>query len=173
MINREYFDSVKDNNLIVFKNYIDNGYDITAANKLGQTALHLVMMHCDSEFFSFIIDRLLSINKLDANVRDKFGNTPLHYVVNINNTVNMKVIAGFQYVYTSRTADLTIRKNIIQQLLKYGVNINAQDKFGHTVLLDAAKYVESNEFIQYLIALGADTSICDNDGKDYLSIGNS
>lgn len=168
----DFFDAVRNNNLEKFKDLINSGYDIATRNQLGQTALHLAMIHCDRKFISYLIDNAVKAGKLNINVRDTLNNTPLHYVVIIREVNNIKMIAGLQLISEPLTADIGLRKYTIKNLLSNGADINVQDRFGRTPLIDAAHYHEDDILIKYLLELGADKGICDFHGFNYLTTPN-
>jgi uncharacterized protein len=58
--------------------------------------------------------------------------------------------------------------NIVEKLVKYGAEIDAQNNAGETALMHAVKCINNVELIDFLINLGADPTIKDNKGNNLL-----
>jgi len=57
----------------------------------------------------------------------------------------------------------------VKQLIKQGADIEYKDPFGCTALLSAA-WIGSTEVIEYLLSIGADITVRDNDGSSALDM---
>ena len=105
----------------------------------GNGSLHRATVHEDASLIGsfclrFCIEVPLNTMPLDINVRNKFGETPLHLAARYNNA------------------------DAVQTLLYAGADINHRDKSGDTPLHKAA---ESNvaEVVMLLLYQGADPTI--------------
>jgi ankyrin repeat protein len=67
------------------------------------------------------------------------------------------------------TAGMTGRMDMIEYFIGKGANVNAQDDYGHSALIEAT-IIEDSKIIRYLIEHGADVNIKDNQGATALSV---
>ena len=131
------------NDLNIIKFLVENGADINFTNEKGETPL----MKAIKKIISIdIIDYLMS--ESDLSKVDSQGNTNLHIAcikINSNNFL--------------------IRKNVIERLINYGIDINSQNKNGESPLHKLCEYIikshskEHTEIMNILLNSGASTSI--------------
>ena len=123
----------------VLKEIIDHVAHINATNNDGATALLLACNTGRSELV-----RLLLKAGADPNITDADGDTCLHGVI---------------------TADCN--KETQQEIIDYGADVNATDKRGRTPLLLGCVLGQIDS-VNVLLAAGADTTICDEEGSSCL-----
>ena len=97
-----------------------------------------------------ILEKLLSLGA-DVNIRDVAGFTPLHCCAQFHGNKTTTRMAGI--------------------LIKAGANIDAQNRFGATPLLDAT-LCNHYDMVKVLSESGADFFIKDNDGSSPFSVSN-
>ncbi|KAK2812222.1 hypothetical protein FQN50_001580 [Emmonsiellopsis sp. PD_5] len=168
-------------NYAVFWPLIENGADINTVDYDGTTVLHAAAAGgcCDA-----ILQYLITTGRLDVNIRDKEGKTPLHYAAERARTGALRFLiknggnANAADIYgklPSQTVmtDLGTPKPDISALPTFRVlftdgkaNINAGNRGGATVLHEAAKRgwpIALSE--AFVIEFGADVNAKDVGGK--------
>ncbi|KAF4528734.1 hypothetical protein B566_EDAN016902, partial [Ephemera danica] len=124
-----------------------DGLLLNAENNMGQTALHLAAIHCNSEE----IKVFLSHKECKTNAQDKNGYTPLHSCIQ-------------RGIYNEAIM------NTIINLIKHDFSIlNIKNNKGQTPLHVA---VEEHELkvVDLLVRLGAEVNIKDNDNRTPLKL---
>jgi ankyrin repeat protein len=128
---------------------IDHGADVNFRNSVGQTTLIILIEDInnprlrpynelpDDKMIEFLIQKGANVN-----IQDIYGSSPLHYIVNY---------------------DMPMRIKIINLLLKNGANINIQNDNGDTPLILACSHKYSD--ISLLITQGADVNLVNYDMK--------
>ncbi|CAG9984329.1 unnamed protein product [Clonostachys byssicola] len=121
---------------------VEEGHaDINAARRDGGTPLHALLVNCRSEMTA----RFLEYGP-DCTIVDGYGNGMLHTVL------------------TAYRVD----KDIVESLLKRGVDPNLKNDGGLTPMLSAAGNDLEEEIIDLLIQAGADISATDDRGGNVL-----
>jgi len=110
------------------KAFIEEGTDIDAEDKSGETPLFSAVRADNSEVAKFLIAKGANVN-----AKDSSGNTPLHF------------------------APERAKKDVVELLIVKGANINAKSKNGETPL-HAAIYYGRREIAELFIAKGADVN---------------
>jgi len=115
---------------------LDQGADVNAKDKAGQTALYVaVQQNKNTDSIKLLLDK-----GADINTKDKVGRTALHIAVQYKSIDSVKC------------------------LLDEGADINTKNMFGQTALHIAVEY-KSVDIIKLLLGEGADINIQDEDGK--------
>jgi uncharacterized protein len=132
-----------DERISIVKFLLEHGVNINSKNKIGKTAL----------FFSTNVTKMFKLlldNGIDTNICDKDGNNIL--------------ITLCEYYAENRI-------NQIAQLLKYKVNVNAQNKFKYTALMYICESVYINiDIVNLLIDTGSNLLATNYWGKTALVI---
>ena len=126
--------------LEVARQLVEQGADVSAADKYGTTPLHLACKEGHQE-----VARLLIEQGADVSAVDKDGTTPLHIA--------------------SRNGHQEVARPLIEQ----GADVSAADKYGTTPVHQAIWY-GNQEVARLLIEQGADVSAADKDGTTPLHI---
>lgn len=109
---------------------------------------HLAVINLDQKFLS-ILEGCLKSNKIQPDIRDVYGSTPLHWAAFAGNT------------------------NACALLINAGANVNATNKWGVTPILYAAACPSSRaiDTCSYLASKGANPKLVDNRGIGMPAIG--
>ncbi len=134
--------AIKVNNEVAVKYLLDYGADVNVKNNNDEAPL-LTLLRSETNLESFftlndnvrlnILKELLKQPKIDLNVKDNDGNTPLFFAIKTNNTRAMK------------------------RLLKLGADVNAKNNNGDTPLICAVKK-RNIDMVKHLIECGADVN---------------
>lgn len=146
--------------------------DINHQDYVGRTALHFA---CRQKNINIdIIQRLIG-NDANGLIRDKWGNTPLHYAS--QNCKDVNIIHQLVFVSDPNIINNHGRnplmeccmsnKNIqvISALINVTYNINLQDFSGKTALYWSCAIKKNYNAIQLLLCSGSDPFIQDNKGN--------
>lgn len=147
------------------KALLDYGAEIDAKDSKGRTALMYVIA-TGYYFLSTLLSR-----GADVNIKDKYGITALMYLVG-EPRIESGHNSGFDFDYERTHIDNVLEA--LEDLIKYGADINAQDNEGKTALIhaiDSPRYdkEDSIQIVEALIKHGADLNIKDNQGKTALT----
>lgn len=126
-------DAINSKDVEQLKKLIDEGADINAVNKDGETALHLATRVAQS---SSVVQMLLDAGA-DVNAKNNNGSTALMLAADYSGNETVKV------------------------LLDAGADVNAKDNDGYTALMCAARNYSDNETVKVLINAGADVNAYD------------
>lgn len=134
--------------------------NLTAANKTGDTALHMAVRNGNyGDFYNVlaIIKALLDAGA-DVNIKNNFGDTPLHTALDIQPRLVSSEIDEILGQFTEKNSKATSdyfreifsniaqpseapnrietgrRKAVVDYLIKRGASINAQNNNGNTIL---------------------------------------
>jgi ankyrin repeat protein/beta-lactamase regulating signal transducer with metallopeptidase domain len=130
-------------NLAKVKRFIEDGTDVNAKDKGGQTPLFWAVLAGNNDVAKFLIDK-----GADVNAKDKDGSTALHLVV------------------CSRGKK---KKDAVELLLSKGADVNAKDTHGWTPL-QLASIREQMDVEEILIDKGADINATCASQKDMTSL---
>jgi ankyrin repeat protein len=105
-----------------------------------------------------------SANKVDSTQFWEHGWTPIRYAA----------LAGNKTA-TEETHSLVIQSamEIIQLLISNGGDVNHQDDLGVTTLMAVARFKRRVHMVRFLIEMGADITIKDNENKTALDYANT
>ncbi|XP_062619090.1 uncharacterized protein LOC134280664 [Saccostrea cucullata] len=118
---------------------------VNAQNRWGQTPLHYAAVK------KTILENLLAVPNSDPRIQDINGYNVLHF-----------------YIYNIFMPEDW--KRMIQNLLRFGIDINQKTKCGNTVLHLACRYGTSPSVLRYLLETfpQADKLIVNDDGENFL-----
>ncbi len=134
--------------LAIYQAFQRMGGNLDVADEEGNTLLHMAMFSHQRP----LLEAMLASGKFNLNLPNKAGDTPF-----------MNFVRSAQYIRqnnsrTGVTADL----DVIAQFIANGANVNARNKLGYAVMLDAAFKAD---LFELLVRSGADIFIADNIGK--------
>lgn len=127
--------------------FIRHGANLSHKDKFGRTSFHIGALHCsDTEILEYFLE-----TKLDINLSDVFGNTPIYYAARNQNSSSKAKLLGF-FLNGNKA-----------------VNLNHQNKRGETIFHFAVRHSNHAAF-KYLwgrrMTLANDAStIGDNEGN--------
>lgn len=143
--------------------------------KDGVTALMKAAEGNQAEAMKFLIEK-----GADVNLTDREGNTLAHYLVqNLTEETqaNLNLIPETQITALNKLNQTTLhtaaKKNnlfAVELLLEKGLDLNAKDKNGETILFAFARH-GNEEAIARLIGRGANGQVLNNEGKTFLDLG--
>ncbi|CAL2106385.1 Ankyrin repeat-containing protein [Tenacibaculum sp. 190524A02b] len=164
------------NSLDIIKLLSSKTSDINLQNKKGVSALSAAVERNSFE----VVDYLIS-NNADVNTKDTKGNSLGYYLVNsyslkkaeeFKKKLNLLKEKGVNLKATQNNNNsllhVAIDKNSIQllkEVQKLGIDINAKNKDGLTALHKAIMQAKDTNTIKYLLNAGADKSITTNFGE--------
>ena len=123
----------------VLQAIVESGIDVKATNRNGITALMTASRRGNIDAISVLLHA-----GADPNIVDGNGNTLLHYAV-----------------------DGDCRKEVLQAIVESGIDVNATNRNGITVLMVASTH-GNIDAISELLHAGADPNIIDVDGNTFL-----
>lgn len=133
--------------------------------------LHTAAAHNQPRMIQLLIDRGANVNALNSN-----GRTALHHTSDIE---SLKALLQAGADVNAKDEDkqtplhykaFTSGQEGCELLLKNGADINARGMHGETPLLTACVFSSSMSTVIFLLEVGADTSIADNDGNTIATI---
>ena len=163
-------------NLAKVKGLIQEGTDVDATDKSGETPLFSAVLADNDNVAKFLLDE-----GADVNAQNKLGRTPLHFA--IRGRARMSMVE----LLISKGADVNTRmrrgstalhlacaggqKAIVELLIAKGADVNARTTGGPRVgrtPLHAAATGGHAHVVELLISKGADTNIKDDSGRTVL-----
>jgi ankyrin repeat protein len=161
--------AVKEINEVRIRSLVQMGADVNATDEQGRIPLHLA-----AKIGRYSIVEYLVENGSDVHKKDNFHKTPLVYAIEKN---RIKVV-----IYLSKKVNNTQKKEEDDKLfiavkagdldtLSYNLtrrDINSVNKDGKTVLHIASE-AGNFEIVKFLLGMGADRTILDDDGRNALS----
>lgn len=160
-------------NMELVKSLISSVKDINQVNKNGESALFFAVQSSSPEMIQYLLDQ-----GAKTNLVAKEGNLAAYLVQSYRaprpNEHNQEFLEKLELLKTngvdfvsaqkngSTLLHLAIAKNdvnLFKALENLGININAQDEDGMTVLHRAAMMAKDDSILNYLIGLGADKTI--------------
>jgi len=162
LLDREFIYFIGQGNIKALEMLVKLGAQIQAKTPDGKTALHAAAAAGAPQ------TRWLLELGLDANVRDKFGQTPLHSLVvnadlRLSSSLPTPVVNGIR---AGGLSDMRMTQilDIFKALIRHGADIKAQDTSGDTVLhlafqasnALATGYGEGPTWLEFLLEQGAD-----------------
>jgi ankyrin repeat protein len=127
--------AVQSGNMDMVRELLRRGADINSKNRRGITPLIIAIEDRDYPMVKFLLDA-----GADPNVRDNNKKSVLALTV------------------TSNQGNI----EIVRELLKHGADINAQDRYGNTPLMEAIYPSDDYETVKFLLESGADYTIRNN-----------
>ncbi len=156
----------------IVKLLLEYGADVNIEDLDSKTVLHYA--YRDKE-----IVKLLVGAKINVNVQDIDGCSALHraarmgYIDSVKvlleakadvNVRNVESLTVLHYVVLYSYSTHNRAKEIVEVLLKYGANVNAQDRNGETALHYAVRNRDT-DVVEVLLRYGANTSLKDRYGS--------
>ncbi|KAL6617339.1 ankyrin repeat-containing domain protein [Neocallimastix sp. 'constans'] len=151
--------AIMGNHINIIQYLHHQGINLYEKDNHGCNALMLAA-NCDKlDIVQYLCDMNMNVNKVDNN-----GWTPLMYATFFN--------GNKKYPFTSQKVpnlSTSIQSNfvIIQCLVDHGAEINYKNHEGVTALMLASQY-GSLRVVKYLIQMGANLDIVDNEGNDVI-----
>lgn len=182
-LNGQLLIALGNDDLSEVKLFLDSGADVNAANARGMTP---IMMAESAKMAQLLLDRGANPKAIDAD-----GGSVIHYAVTRNNAPELiklfaakgvdpnlrgwdavpAIFVAADFFYEAKAFEPKIGaenepswpspKNVLKALVDAGVDLNATDDHGNTLLMNAT--VQDNaEMVNLLLELGADKSIKKN-----------
>ena len=162
--------SAFNNNPGIIKALIRDGADVNARNDQGWTALMSALAN-EANSNSQIIKILIEAGA-DVKAKNNRGITARDLAKRKQNIEIQKLADTLLFVSENPTADLynvvkDSRTSItqIKTLINAGADVNAKDKSGNTIFMNAVKYNSNVEIIKTLLSAGADINAKNNKGQ--------
>ena len=147
----------------IYELFLSAGADINCSNINGDTILHNLQSCRDMEDFSSV--DFIVCNGIDLNKKNIFLETPLFHIESVcvmelllenGSDLNAQNKVGKNLLMVFLLAEYDfVHPELIDLLLDYGINLNAEDIYGNTCLHYAAWKNVSKERVCQLISLGA------------------
>ncbi len=140
------FRAVAQNDNGAVKQQINSGFDVDTKDKGGETALHVAVQHGNLEIIRFLLEKGAKVS-----IKDKAKRAPL------------------AMVFDSFEDDEATTREIIHLLVSKGADIDVRndDDGSHTLLMSAAED-DNLEGVKFLLELGANPNLKDEDGETTL-----
>ena len=154
------------NNDEIISFLIKRGLDINAQDKTFRTALHYWASYPDGDQIISKYSKLFT--KYD--VKDKLGNTPLHYAAQSKHNKNVTCLIQLGHKLDIQNNKMetalffAVSNNEFDNfntLIENGANANILDEFGRNPLF----YVREEKYFPILLSSGADVNISDKNGQ--------
>ena len=190
--------SIESGNLNIVRLLLSKGANMFLTDKYGNIPIvHVIMKmgsnYHDEEMFGELYNYMTIGDKITKN---NFGATPLHYACKYGTVETIKLLLNIygiddkdcnfinetttnkelQQIIENYDNDVKINIDMLCLRLKYqniinnNVSINIKDYNGDTLLHWASYENNTNENIKYLLMLGADPNIRNNDGDIALEL---
>ncbi|MBN8827726.1 MAG: ankyrin repeat domain-containing protein [Sphingobacteriia bacterium] len=152
---------------------INNGADVTIANRYGNTPLHVAINYPNTP-----IPQLLINNGADKEAKNIFGDTPLFTAVKNKNLAGVELMlnngAELDVVNNDDITPLHFAAEIgcpvtVEALINLGADVNKQDDLGRTPLYKSA-LTENSAAAEVLIQNNADLELTDVLGQKPIEI---
>ena len=168
------------NNFELAQMLIDAGADINESTSTGATALTLAREHKNQELVSLLEQKgakegnkhwkILEVLR-DANLNNEADIKTFKAMIKGKEEANTNNGNGWTALFAVMEAPTEKKEELVDFLISKGADINFQDEYGKTLLINAI--TTSNDFgnlegIKFLIAKGADPKIKDKNGKTIL-----
>lgn len=138
-----FFTIVQDDNETV-KRLVNSGFDVKTKNERGETALHVAVQHGNLEIVRFLLEKGAKVS-----VKDKQKRAPLAMIFD-----------------SFGDDDKAAAREIIRLLVSNGANIDVRnDDDGDATLLMSAAEDDDVEAVRFLLELGANPNLKDEDGE--------
>jgi len=162
--------------LEIARQLVDNGADVSVADKYGRTPLHFALKNGH-----LVVVRLLMESGADFSIADKYGQAPLHFasanghelVVRLLIDNGADISVADQDGWTPlHTASMNGYEAVVRLLIDSGADVSAANPAGWPPLLLAS--VNGYEaVVRLLIDNGANVSVANEDGRAPLHIASS
>ena len=140
--------------------------------KLFESALiDWINQGTENDMIEKMIRSAKNMNKLDD--ENFYGETPLSKAIDRNNFYHVRLLvdAGADINYINKHGDITFSDvedlDILKYLVKCGIDIDFINPPNKTILMNTIRD-GNNDLFYFLIDIGADLTIKDSDGQDFL-----
>ena len=165
-----FMNAANSNELRVVKFLIDHVKNVNTKNKNGQSALSMAVSNNSSKVIDFLLTK-----GCDIHLKDTKGNTLAFYLVNTFEKSDeksfekkLKILINRGLSMNQNQSDgnsllhIAAKKNnleLLRRLSQFGIDINAVNNSGYTVLHLASMMAKDESIIKYLLNEGADKNI--------------
>ncbi len=165
-----FMNAANSNELRVVQFLIDHVKNVNAKNKNGQSALSMAVSNNSSKVIDFLLTK-----GCDVHLKDTKGNTLAFYLVNTFEKSDeksfekkLKILIDRGLSMNQNQSDgnsllhIAVKKNnleLLRRLSQFGIDINALNNSGYTVLHLASMMAKDESIIKYLLNEGADKNI--------------
>ena len=158
-----------DGQVDLVKILLDTGTDLNIVDNFRDSSLHAAIYgHCNPKTIQKLIDHGAHVNAVN-----KDGATPLllacsraqtesvRLLLKAKTDLDMTYADGDSCIHAAIAGDCS--KEIIQEIIDYGADVNGVNKRGRTALLFSCFYRQMDS-VKILLAAGADPTIADEEG---------
>ncbi|MEM9687324.1 MAG: ankyrin repeat domain-containing protein, partial [Bacteroidota bacterium] len=168
--NTAFLNAARSNDLNIVTFLSRKVKNINTANKEGQSALTMAVLRNTPEVVDFLLKK-----GADVRITDKKGNNLAYYLITSYNPGDqkafehkLKALTAKKFAVTTPQKDgntlfhLAIAENdltLLKKIHALGVDVNAKNNEGVTVLHKAAMKAKNDAILKYLISIGADKNV--------------
>lgn len=169
------FNALHSEQYSVFQQLLNEGANINAQDANGDTALHIAIRSAHSGAYEAVLD--LIKRRCDVNIKNNQGETPFQLALERRYYIIKKLLeCGAEDVTSTNTDGETALHVLcdysvetIRRFLERGVDVNAQDGRGNTVLhLVARRRRDAVNVVELLMEYGARAGVVNVEGRNAL-----
>lgn len=153
---------------------IENGADISARTEIGSLPIHIASVgSCGNDELIRLL--IMKGSRLTVDVKDNYGNTPLHYAARSGWTeiINELLLSGSDINSLNEDAENPLhvavkdgQREAIKLLIEKGAKVNIVDIKGNSPLHSSVKIKRiKSDIVEILLQGGANLCLEDSEGK--------